>query len=138
MQRPYVTPFAPTIKPVPGRTPTEQARLNYNPALTWLCGWITRRMTIKNWQTGGLVQSWLEPAAKDAEQCRHGRALVRGDGKILSKVDYRWEPCWMPATHRARVVKGHLQGVSTDGYLFVDRAEWEAVASDWDSRIAAD
>ena len=76
--------------------------------------WLLRAGMDVRWETGGSVQSWIqerpelpEGAGKALEQCR---ALVRGDGKILSKVDCELLKTLFDVPRRSRSVQSPRRG----------------------------
>ncbi len=62
---------------------------------------------LSSWENSGHVTSWT-----DAKLMQHCKALVRGDGKILSPVDCHGPPIEVKpeCIAKAQVVDGYLRG----------------------------
>ena len=67
------------------------------------------------WYTPGTPMTWTE---QDYSKCYKKSALVRGDGKVLSKIEKEGEVQCSPCDHRAYEWDGYLKGVTDDGYEF--------------------
>lgn len=72
----------------------------------------------RNWEQGGYPTSW-----HDATTNTHNKAVVRGDGVIVSHIDSGPESFNYKRPHSAIAVRGedgklHLRGVTWDGYKF--------------------
>lgn len=65
----------------------------------------------KQWEESGLITTWIE---KDDDKCTVKRAVVRGDGKILSSVDKKQIECNM-CIFFAKEENGILKGVDSLG-----------------------
>ncbi len=68
--------------------------------------------TSREWANGGSVRIWVEKEGPD--RCIHKRALVRGDGKIMSLIDMHEGDCNL-YTDFAKEVNGQLRGVTAEG-----------------------
>lgn len=115
------------IKTPPHKYPSEDAfgrfrsLIGKNKIVDFFASWL-----ISDWKTTGIVQSW---ESHEYGKCFTNRALVRGDGKILSTVNSRPTECRRAPEFRAHVQKRKselfLCGVTNDNYKYVSPIEWE-------------
>ncbi|XWV25514.1 putative ORFan [Tupanvirus deep ocean] len=79
-----------------------------------------RKELEKHWINSGIITQWhtKETTDNNNQICLINKALVRGDGKILSKIDQQYIPC-DSCKHFAENVNGYLRGIEASGkYIY--------------------
>jgi hypothetical protein len=125
-QPPKIVPFfAPPIISTPFPTPDKYIEMMEKqrgslPIFGPINKVINRYLDNRLWKSGGHILSWFHQDCKFDERCLLSRALIRGDGKILGKINTEYSLCFRPDGYNAKVENGHLVGITTDGYKFGD------------------